>query len=241
MRIDIATLFPEVCSAFMGESIIGRAQKNGHIQVNCHQIRDYTTNRQNQVDDYPYGGGPGMIMQAQPIYDCCMHVVKEVEKEENVRPYIIFMTAGGTTLTQEKCRQLSKHKSLLLVCGHYEGIDERVIEELADEEISIGDYVLTGGEIAALVVADSVCRLKPGVLKCDKGYEDESYYNGLLEYPQYSRPQEWNGRQVPEILMSGHHAKIEEWRLQKSLERTKQRRPDLYKAHCEVKKPPNKK
>ena len=233
MRIDIATLFPEVCEAFMGESIIGRAQRNGYIELHAHQIRDYTTNRQKQVDDYPYGGGQGMVMQAQPIHDCCQDILRQIDEAGRPRPYIVFLTAGGATLTQEKCKELAGYDGLLLVCGHYEGIDERVIEELADEEISIGDYVLTGGELAAMVVADSVFRLQPGVLSCPEGYEDESYYSGLLEYPQYSRPEVWNGRRVPEILLSGHHSKIAEWRHEQSLERTKTRRPDLYQKYIE--------
>ena len=233
MRIDIATLFPEVCEAFMGESIIGRAQRNGYIELHAHQIRDYTTNRQKQVDDYPYGGGQGMVMQAQPIHDCCLDILRQIDEAGRPRPHIVFLTAGGATLTQEKCKELAGYDGLLLVCGHYEGIDERVIEELADEEISIGDYVLTGGELAAMVVADSVFRLQPGVLSCSEGYEDESYYSGLLEYPQYSRPEVWNGRRVPEILLSGHHAKIAEWRHEQSLERTKTRRPDLYQKYIE--------
>ena len=233
MRIDIATLFPEVCEAFMGESIIGRAQRNGYIELHAHQIRDYTTNRQKQVDDYPYGGGQGMVMQAQPIHDCCRDILRQIDEAGRPRPHIVFLTAGGATLTQEKCKELAGYDGLLLVCGHYEGIDERVIEELADEEISIGDYVLTGGELAAMVVADSVFRLQPGVLSCPEGYEDESYYSGLLEYPQYSRPEVWNGRRVPEILLSGHHAKIAEWRHEQSLERTKTRRPDLYQKYIE--------
>lgn len=233
MRIDIATLFPEVCESFMGESIIGRAQRNGYIELHAHQIRDYTTNRQKQVDDYPYGGGQGMVMQAQPIHDCCLDILRQIDEAGRPRPHIVFLTAGGATLTQEKCKELAGYDGLLLVCGHYEGIDERVIEELADEEISIGDYVLTGGELAAMVVADSVFRLQPGVLSCSEGYEDESYYSGLLEYPQYSRPEVWNGRRVPEILLSGHHAKIAEWRHEQSLERTKTRRPDLYQKYIE--------
>ena len=218
MRIDIATLFPEMCERVLSESIIGRARQRGYIELACHQIRDYTTNRQKQVDDYPYGGGPGMVMQAQPIYDCCVDVIRQMEEAGHARPHVVFMTAAGTPLTEEKCKQLAQKDSLLLVCGHYEGIDERVIEALADEEISIGDYVLTGGELAALVVADSVCRLCPGVLSSPEGYEEESHYSGLLEYPQYSRPEEWNGRRVPEILLSGHHANIAKWRHEQALE-----------------------
>ena len=227
MRIDIATLFPEMCERVLSESIIGRARQRGYIELACHQIRDYTTNRQKQVDDYPYGGGPGMVMQAQPIYDCCVDVIRQMEEAGHARPHVVFMTAAGTPLTEEKCKQLAQKDSLLLVCGHYEGIDERVIEALADEEISIGDYVLTGGELAALVVADSVCRLCPGVLSSPEGYEEESHYSGLLEYPQYTRPEEFHGKRVPTVLLSGHHANIEKWRREKSLERTWLRRPEL--------------
>ncbi len=234
MRIDIATLFPEMCDNALAESIIGRARRRGDIELYCHQIRDYTLNRQKQVDDYPYGGGHGMIMQAQPVYDCCRHIIEQVQAAGRARPRVIFLTAAGTPLTEAKCKELAACESLLLVCGHYEGMDERVIEALADEELSIGDYVLTGGELAALVVADSVFRLCPGVLSCPEGYEDESHYSGLLEYPQYSRPEEWNGRRVPKILLSGHHANIEKWRRAQSLERTRLRRPDLYERYiCE--------
>ena len=233
MRIDIATLFPEMCERVLTESIIGRAARAGHIEFACHQIRDYTQNRQKQVDDYPYGGGHGMIMQAQPIYDCCTDALRQMREAGHEKPRVIFMTAAGAPLTEEKCKQLAACGSLLLVCGHYEGIDERVIEELADEELSIGDYVLTGGELAALVVADSVFRLCPGVLASPEGYEDESHYSGLLEYPQYSRPEEWNGRRVPEVLLSGHHANIARWRREQALQRTKERRPDLYEKYSE--------
>ena len=231
MRIDIATLFPEMCERVMSESIIGRARQRGHIEVNCHQIREYTTNRQKQVDDYPYGGGPGMVMQAQPIYDCCQDIIAQATAAGHTKPHVIFMTAGGRTLTEERCKELAQKDSILLVCGHYEGIDERVIDALADEEISIGDYVLTGGELAALVVADSISRLCPGVLSSPEGYQEESFYGGLLEYPQYSRPEEWNGARVPEILLSGHHANIAKWRKEQAQQRTKTRRPDLWKAY----------
>ena len=231
MRVDIATLFPEMCQRVLDESILGRAAKRGHIETHCHQIRDYTLNRQKQVDDYPYGGGCGMVMNAQPIYDCCMGIIRQNEEQGRPRPHILFMTAAGQPFSEEKAKELAQYDNLLLVCGHYEGMDERVIEELADEEISIGDYVLTGGELAALVVADSVLRLQPGVLSQPEGYQDESHWNGLLEYPQYTRPEEWNGRKVPPVLLSGHHGKIEEWRRQQSLERTQKRRPDLYQKY----------
>lgn len=233
MRIDVATLFPEMCERVMSESIIGRARKRGHIEFQAHQIRDYTLNRQKQVDDYPYGGGHGMIMQAQPIHDCCQDIIRQVEESGHARPRVVFLTAAGRPWNEEECKRLAGYDSLLLVCGHYEGIDERVIEELADEEISIGDYVLTGGELAALVVADSVFRLCPGVLSSPEGYEEESYYSGLLEYPQYSRPEEWKGRSVPAVLLSGHHEKIAQWRHEQALERTRLRRPDLYRKYLQ--------
>lgn len=230
MRIDILTLFPQLCQAFLDESILGRAARKGLIETHCHQIRDYTLNKQRQVDDYPYGGGCGMVMNAQPIHDCCQAVIAGVEAAGRPRPHIVFMTAAGTPYTEQHARRLAEYDSLLLVCGHYEGMDERVIEELADEEISIGDYVLTGGELASLVVADSVLRLQPGVLAEPQGYQEESHWNGLLEYPQYTRPEEWRGRRVPGVLLSGHHQNVAKWRWEQSLERTKIRRPDLYEA-----------
>ena len=231
MRIDVATLFPEMCQRVLDESILGRAARKGLIETHCHQIRDYTLNRQRQVDDYPYGGGCGMVMYAQPIYDCCVDVLRQAQEQGRPRPRIVFLTAAGKPYTEQEAKRLAQYDGLLLVCGHYEGMDERVIEEIADEEISIGDYVLTGGELAALVVADSVLRLQPGVLAEPQGYQEESHWNGLLEYPQYTRPEEWRGRRVPEVLLSGHHGRIDQWRAEQSLERTRQRRPDLYEAH----------
>lgn len=223
MRIDIATLFPDMCETVLSESILGRARRKGSIEMHCHNIRDYTMSKQKQVDDYPYSGGHGMILQAEPIYLCC----KAIEGQQQVKPHVIFLTAGGKTYTQERARQLAQLPSITLVCGHYEGIDERVIEELADEEISLGDFVITGGELAALVVADSVARLCDGVLSSPEGYEDESFYSGRLEYPQYTRPEVWHGRQVPPVLLSGHAKKIREWKEEQSLQRTLARRPDL--------------
>ena len=208
MRIDIATLFPDMCQQVLDESILGRAARKGLIETHCHQIRDYTLNRQKQVDDYPYGGGCGMVMNAQPIYDCCQAILAQFEEQGRPRPHIVFMTAAGQPYTEQVAKELAAEDGLILVCGHYEGMDERVIEELADREISIGDYVLTGGELAALVVADSVLRLQPGVLAEPQGYQEESHWNGLLEYPQYTRPEEWRGRKVPEVLLSGHHGNI---------------------------------
>ena len=220
-----------MCQRVLDESILGRAARKGLIETHCHQIRDYTLNRQRQVDDYPYGGGCGMVMYAQPIYDCCVDVLRQAQEQGRPRPRIVFLTAAGKPYTEQEAKRLAQYDGLLLVCGHYEGMDERVIEEIADEEISIGDYGLTGGELAALVVADSVLRLQPGVLAEPQGYQEESHWNGLLEYPQYTRPEEWRGRRVPEVLLSGHHGRIDQWRAEQSLERTRQRRPDLYEAH----------
>lgn len=228
MRIDIVTLFPELCDTFLGTSILGRARAKNLFEAHCHQIRDYTKNKQRQTDDYPYGGGCGMVLYAQPIADCLREVQRQCAEQGRSRPHIVFMTAAGRPYNEAAARRLATYDSLVLVCGHYEGIDERVIEAFGDEEISIGDYVLTGGELASLVVADSVLRLQPGVLAEEKGYQEESYWDGLLEYPQYTRPEEWRGRKVPEVLLSGHHGNIDAWRAKMSLERTKQRRPDLY-------------
>ncbi len=223
MRIDILTLFPDMCRAVMGESIVGRAWEKGLIDVACHNIRDYTENKQRQVDDAPFGGGMGMVMQAQPIYDCFM-TVKDMHP---AKPHVIYLSPQGKPLTQQKAVELSKLPRLVLLCGHYEGVDERVLEELAVEEISIGDYVLTGGELPALVLADCVCRMVPGVLSAEECFTEESHFSGMLEYPQYSRPREWRGREVPEVLLSGHHKNIEQWRREQSLLRTRNKRPDM--------------
>lgn len=223
MRIDIMTLFPDMCNSVLGESIIGRAREAGKVEINCIDIRSYTLDKHRRVDDKPYGGGMGMIMAPQPIYDCFQSLCEEIGK----KPHLIYLTPQGKTLTQEKVKELAGLDNIVLLCGHYEGIDERVIEELEPEEISVGDYVLTGGELPALIVADAVSRMQPGVLSDDECFEEESHFNSLLEYPQYTHPSEWNGRKVPEILLSGHHAKIEEWRRQRSLERTLNRRPDM--------------
>ena len=223
MRIDIMTLFPEMCEAVVSESIIGRARNAGKVEIVCTNIRDFSGNKHNKVDDAPYGGGMGMIMAASPIYDC----YKSLYKEDEAKPHLVYLSPKGKTFTQSKAVELSKLDRIVLLCGHYEGIDERVIEEIVDEEISIGDFVLTGGELPALTVADAVCRMLPGVLSDDICFEEESHFSGLLEYPQYTRPAVWKEKQVPEVLLSGNHAKINEWRKEKSLEITKERRPDL--------------
>lgn len=222
MRIDIMTLFPEMCEAVLSESIIGRARAKGLVDLRCVNIRDFTEDKHNRVDDAPYGGGMGMLMQTQPIYDCYQSLCTEDEK-----PYLIYLSPQGKTLTQETVKALSRRPRLALLCGHYEGVDERVIEEIVDEEISIGDYVLTGGELPALVLTDAVCRMLDGVLPNDEAKSLESHYNGLLEYPQYTRPPVWHNREVPAVLLSGHHENIETWRREQSLRRTALRRPDL--------------
>ncbi len=232
MRIDILTLFDEMCDRVLSESILGRAQKKGVLTVKCHQIRDYTLNRQNQVDDYPYGGGQGMILNAQPVADCFRAVCEEV----GCRPHLIYMSPQGKTLTQERALELSKMDNLCVLCGHYEGIDERIIDALVDEQISIGDYVLTGGELPALVLVDCISRMVPGVLSEDACFEDESHFSGLLEYPQYTRPAEWEGRTVPDVLLTGHHANIQKWRHEQSLLRTAAHRPDMLERYPLTKK-----
>ncbi|MBR3621699.1 MAG: tRNA (guanosine(37)-N1)-methyltransferase TrmD [Clostridia bacterium] len=223
MRIDILTLFPEMCESVLSESIIGRARANGFVEIECHNIRDYTKDKHNRVDDAPYGGGPGMIMQAQPVYDCFGALCASLGK----RPRLIYMSPKGKVLTQQKAKELSTLDNIALLCGHYEGVDERVLEEIVDEEISIGDYVLTGGELPALVLADCISRMLPGVLANEDAFTLESHYSGLLEYPQYTRPAEWHGKSVPEVLISGHHANIGKWQHEKSLEVTFRKRPDL--------------
>lgn len=235
MRIDIATLFPEMCGAVLEESIIGRARRAGRVTIECHQIRDYSKDRHRRVDDYPYGGGCGMLMQAEPIALCCEEIICKQRAAGVKKPHVVFLTAAGRRYDQEACRRLSKEEGVILVCGHYEGIDQRVIDALADEELSIGDYVITGGELAALVVADSISRLLPGVLSEPAGYEGESHYGGLLEYPQYTRPEIWRGVPAPKVLLSGDHAKVDAWQRQQALERTRARRPDLYEAAEKIK------
>ena len=223
MKINIMTLFPEMCEAVLCESIIGRARENGFVEIECVNIRDYTTDKHNRVDDAPYGGGMGMLMQVQPIDDCYKAICEKSGK--NWR--LIYMSPCGEVLTQEKVKKLASLDEITLLCGHYEGIDRRVIDSLVDEEISVGDYVLTGGELPALILADAVSRMLPGVLPNDEAKELESHYNGLLEYPQYTRPYEWNGMKVPDVLISGHHGNIEKWRREQSLLMTAKYRPDM--------------
>lgn len=226
MRIDIMTLFPDTMNAVLHESILGRAAKKGIIEVNCVQIRDYTENKQCQVDDYPYGGGWGCVMMAQPLKSCLDHIMS-TSKDRKSR--VIYMSPQGKPYDQSTARRLrDNYDHLVLVCGHYEGVDERFIEECVDEEISLGDFVLTGGEIAAMAVADSVCRLVPGVLSDEECFTGESHWDGVLEYPQYTRPEVWEGRKVPEVLLQGNHAAVDEWRRKKSLERTMDKRPDMF-------------
>lgn len=231
MRIDIATLFVEMCETVLNESIIGRARKKGLVEFCCHNIRDYTLDKHRRVDDTPYGGGKGMVMRADPIFKC----YEDVCQKTNKKPYVIYMSPQGNVLTEEKCIKLSKMDNIMLICGHYEGIDERLIEEIVDEEISIGDYVLTGGELPALVLCDSVARLCDGVLSSEECYQEESHFNGLLEYPQYTRPEVWHDKTVPSVLLSGHHKNIMEWRQKHRLIRTLKKRPDMMKKYTMTK------
>ncbi len=225
MRFDVLTLFPEMFESILGQSIIGRARDKDIIKINCINIRDYSDNKHRQVDDYPYGGGSGMVMQATPIYNAYKHITEPL----NYKPTVVYLTPQGYVFNQITAKELSNDKHLILLCGHYEGIDERIIEEIVDLEISIGDFVLTGGEIPAMVVIDAISRLLPGVLGNENSYKDESHFSGLLEYPQYTRPYNFLGRQVPEILLSGHHSNIEKWRKEQSIDRTRLKRPDMLK------------
>lgn len=232
MRIDIITLFPEMFEPILGESIIGRARKSGALEIYCHQLRDFAFDKHKRVDDTPYGGGMGMLMKAEPIALCFENICQQVGK----RPYFIYMTPQGKTITQSRLRELADtHENICVLCGHYEGVDQRVLDEFIDEEISIGDYVLTGGELPAMVFADALARMVPNVLSNNECFTEESHFNGLLEYPQYTKPSEWRGKTVPDVLLSGHHANIEKWRKEKSIEITKEKRPDLYEKYIESK------
>ena len=228
MRIDIMTLFPEYVDFILSESIIGRARRAGKLDVRTHNIRDYSEDKHRRVDDTPYGGGRGMLMAAPPIYRCYKAVAESGMTENGVeKPYVIYMSPRGRTFSEAVAKELSEKDQLIILCGHYEGVDERLIEEIVDEEISIGDYVLTGGELPACIVTDCVGRLCDGVLALPECHEKESFKDDLLEYPQYTRPPVWMGREVPEVLLSGHHANIDKWRLEQSKKITAERRPDL--------------
>ena len=227
MKFTILTLFPEMVMAGLNESIIGRAKEKGIIDIEAVNIRDYTEDKHKKVDDYPYGGGAGMVMQAQPIYDAHKAVT------ENMKGSIrtIYLTPQGKVFNQDMAVELAKTDNLVLLCGHYEGVDERVLEEIVTDCISIGDFVLTGGELPAMCMVDAIARMVPGVLTNEESGTTESFHNYLLEYPQYSRPEEWHGKKVPDVLLSGHHKNIEDWRLSQSIERTRERRPDLYEKY----------
>ena len=226
-RFHILTLFPEMVLDGLNTSIIGRAIEAGLLQINAVNIRDYSTNKHMKVDDYPYGGGAGLVMQPEPVYRAYEDLTKDMKK----KPRVVYLTPQGTTFHQEMAKEFAKEEELVFLCGHYEGIDERVLEEIVTDYVSIGDYVLTGGELPAMVMIDSISRLVPGVLHNDDSAGDESFENGLLEYPQYTRPVEFMGMRVPDVLMSGHHKNIADWRYEQSLERTKERRPDLYEEY----------
>lgn len=223
MRFHVMTLFPDMISAGLGTSITGRAIENHIFELNIVNIRDYSKNKHKHVDDYPYGGGAGMVMQPGPVYDCYQDIVKDMKK----KPRVIYMTPQGKVFSQAIAEELSKEEELIFLCGHYEGIDERVLEEIVTDELSIGDYVLTGGELPAMVMIDSISRLIPGVLNNDDSAEYESFQDGLLEYPQYTRPETFMDKKVPPVLLSGHHGNIEKWRREQSLKRTLLRRPEL--------------
>ncbi len=229
MRIDIATLFPEMCEAVMSESIVGRARRANMIEIHCHQIREYTLDKHRRVDDSPYGGGKGMVMQCDPIYRCYESVCSSFPE----KPHVIYMSPKGKVFTQADAVRFSEMPRIFVLCGHYEGVDQRILDKIVDEEISIGDYVLTGGELPALVMCDAIARMCPGVLAADECFMDESHYSGLLEYPQYTRPEVWQGMEVPPVLLSGDHRKVEEYRLSESLRITAEHRPDMLKRYYE--------
>ena len=227
MNFYIMTLFPEMVMDGLNTSIIGRAVNKGLLSIEALNIRDYAFNKHQSVDDYPYGGGAGMLMQAEPVY----RAYKDLEKDMKKKPRVVYLTPQGTTFHQEMAKELAKEEELVFLCGHYEGIDERVLEEIVTDYVSIGDYVLTGGELPAMVMIDSISRLVPGVLHNDDSAGDESFENGLLEYPQYTRPPVFLDKEVPEVLLSGHHENIRKWRHEQSVKRTKERRPDLWEAY----------
>ena len=223
MKFDVLTLFPDMLSAVLGDSIIGRAQDNGLLELNLVNIRDFSKNKHRKTDDYPFSGGGGMLMTPQPIYDAYMSIAKDKKN----KPHTVYLSPQGKVFSQERAKELAQMDEIVLLCGHYEGVDQRVLDMIVDEEISIGDFVLTGGEIPAMAVIDAVSRMIPGVLANEKSYGDESHFDGLLEYPQYTHPQEFMGRKIPEILISGHHKNIEKWKREQALEVTLKKRPDL--------------
>jgi len=227
MNYHIMTLFPDMVMQGLSTSIIGRALENNLIQIKAHDIRDYTLDKHRKVDDYPYGGGAGMLMQAQPVYDC----YKAIEKEIGQKPRVLFMTPQGKTFNQEMAEELANEENIVFLCGHYEGIDERVLEEIVTDEVSLGDFVLTGGEMAAMVMVDCISRLVPGVLNNEDSAVTESFAGNLLEYPQYSRPEVWMDKKVPNVLLSGNHKDVDKWRLEMAVERTKNKRPDMYEKY----------
>ena len=223
MRIEIATLFPDMCETVLSESIIGRARRAGKLDIHCRNIRDYTLDKHRRVDDTPYGGGKGMLMQAEPIYRCYEAVCEDF----GVRPHVIFMSPQGKPFTEKRAIELSQMEHILILCGHYEGVDERVLEMIATDYLSAGDYVLTGGELPAMMMIDCISRLVPGVLNNNVSAEFETFHDNLLEYPQYTRPEVFMGKKVPDILLSGHHANVEKWRREQSIIRTLKNRPEL--------------
>ena len=223
MKIDLITLFPEMCEAVLGESIIGRAQKSEAIEIKCHQLRDYAFDKHRRVDDTVYGGGMGMLLKCEPIALC----YEAICEQRGTKPYFIHMSPQAKPLTQDKLKELSEKENICVLAGHYEGVDQRIIDEFIDEEVSIGDYVLTGGELPALVFIDALSRLAPGVLSNDECFTEESHYNGLLEYPQYTKPQSFRGLEVPPVLYSGDHRKVDRWRYEHSLINTAKKRPDM--------------
>ena len=225
MNFHVLTLFPEMIQNGLNTSITGRAIEKGTLSLNTVNIRDFSHNKHGHVDDYPYGGGAGMVMQPGPVYEAYQSVAEKIDK----KPRVIYLTPQGKVFNQSMAEEFAKEDNLIFLCGHYEGIDERVLNKIVSDNVSIGDYVLTGGELAAMVMIDAISRKVPGVLNNDLSSEIETFYDNLLEYPQYTRPEEWEGERVPEVLLSGHHGKIDEWRRQKSLERTYDFRPDLLK------------
>ena len=231
MKFDVMTLFPDMVRGVLDESIIGRAQTAGIIEIECHNIRDFSTDKHRKTDDTPFGGGVGMVMTCQPILDCYASVKEKISPDAKAR--VIYMSPKGAIFNHDTAKRLAEYDNLIFLCGHYEGVDQRVIDSIVDEEISIGDYVVTGGEIPACIVIDAVSRLKEGVLAAKECYEGESVASGILEYPQYTKPRVYNGMEVPEVLLSGDHKKIDRWRLEAAVEITRERRPDMLAQHPE--------